>query len=121
MADTHLNINMTLLGSEIIIKISYVLNVSHSISKREEFSFKDIEVLVDSEEQNWSKRTHIGQYLGIACIITSTATLSEEDIRSRAFIQAEVGIHSMDPIPREDTQYHFADWCPLCHWKLSKR
>ena len=82
---------------------------------------KDGQQIVDSEEQNWFKRTHIGQYLGIACIITSTATLSEEDIRSRAFLQAEVGIHSMDPIRKEDTQYHFADWCPLCRWKLSKR
>ena len=51
------------------------------------------------------KRAHIRRYLGIARIITSTTKLSEEDIRSRAFLQAEGGIRSMNP-PREDTQDH---------------
>ena len=69
--------------------------------KPEEFNLDDIEVIVDKKEQNWFKRAHIGRYLGIACIITSTAKLSEEDIRSRAFLQAEGGIHSMDS-PRKD-------------------
>ena len=36
-------------------------------------------------------------------IVTSTAKLSEENIRSPAFLQAEGGIHGMD-LPREDTQ-----------------
>ena len=65
------------------------MNVSNASNESEEFSFKDIEVLVDSGDQNWFKRGHIGQYLGIACIITSTAKLLEEDIKFRAFPHAE--------------------------------
>ena len=42
------------------IKMSFVLNVSNDSSKPEEFSLKDIEVLVDNKEQNWFKRAHIG-------------------------------------------------------------
>ena len=37
-----------------------VLNVSNASSKSEEFSISDIEVLVDSEEQNWFKQAHMG-------------------------------------------------------------
>ena len=55
-------------------------------------------MLVDSEEQNWLKRGHVGKHLGIARIITLTPKLTEEDIRSRAFLQAEAGIRSMDPL-----------------------
>ena len=76
-----------------------------SSSKPEEFNFKDIEVLIDSEEHNWFKRAHVGKFLGLACIITSTVRLPEEDIKSWAFPQAEVGICSMDPC-REDVQDH---------------
>ena len=54
-------------------KMSSVLNVSNGRSRPEEFSLKDIEVLVDNKEQIWFKRAHIGRFLGIACIITSTA------------------------------------------------
>ena len=81
---------------ELKIKMSSLLNVSNASNKPEEFSLKDIEVFVDSEEQNWFKRAHVGQYLGIAHIITSTGKLSEKDKRSRAFLQAEGGIRSMD-------------------------
>ena len=83
------------------IKMSSLLNVSNG-SKSKEFNLKDIKVFVDNKEQNWFKKAHIAQYLGIARIITSTTKLAEEDIRSRAFLQAEGGIRSMDP-PREDT------------------
>ena len=62
-------------------------------------------MLVDSEEQNWFMREHIGRYLGIAPIIASTSKLSEEDIRSRAFLQVQGGIRSMHPA-REDAQDH---------------
>ena len=55
-------------------------------------------MLVDSEEQNWLKRGHVGKHLGIARIITLTPKLTEEDIRSQAFLQAEAGIRSMDPL-----------------------
>ena len=47
----------------------------------------------------------MGKFLGIVRIIKSTPKLSEEDIKSRAFLQAEVGIHRMD-LPREDAQVH---------------
>ena len=62
--------------------MSSLLHVSNDSSKPEEFSLKDIEGIVDSEEQNWFKRAHIGQYLGIGRIITSTSKLSEENKRS---------------------------------------
>ena len=92
-------------GVKIIIKMSSVLNVSNGSNKSEEFSLNNIEVLVDKKEQTQFKRAHIVQYLGIACVITSTAKLSEEDIGSRVFLQAEGGIYSMDP-SREDAQDH---------------
>ena len=82
-----------------------VLNVSNASCKSEEFSISDIEVLVDSEEQNWFKQAHMGWFLGIAPIITSTDKLSEEDIRSRAFLQAKGRIHGIEP-SREDAQDH---------------
>ena len=50
---------------ELQIKMSSFLNVSNANSKPEEFSLKDIEVFVDSEEQNWLKRAHVGKILGI--------------------------------------------------------
>ena len=63
---------------ELQIKMSSLLNVFNSSRKPEEFRLKDIEVLVDSEEQNWFKRAHVGTFLGIAHIITSTAKLAED-------------------------------------------
>ena len=86
-------------------KDSSLLKVSNRSSKSEEFNHNDIEVIVDNKEQNWFKRAHIRQYLGIACIKTSTARLSEEDIRSRAILHADCGIHSMDA-PRKDASDH---------------
>ena len=38
---------------ELKIKMFSVLNVSNGSSRPEELSIKDIEMLVDSEEQNW--------------------------------------------------------------------
>ena len=87
------------------IKMSSFLNVSDTSRKSDEFNLNDIEVIVDSERQNWFKREHMGQNLGIVCIITSTTKLLEEDIKSRVFLKAERGIRSMDP-PREDAQDH---------------
>ena len=75
-------------------------------SKSEAFNLKDIEVLVDSKEQHWFKRAHIGQYLAIARIITSTTKLAEKDMKSRAFLQVEGrgrGVRTTGS-PREDTQ-----------------
>ena len=41
---------------------SSLLNVSNTSSKSEDFSLKDIEVFVDSEEQHWFKRAHVGSF-----------------------------------------------------------
>ena len=48
-----------------------MLNVSNDSSKSEEFSPKDIEVFVDSEEQNWFKRAHVGKFLALEDIRAS--------------------------------------------------
>ena len=51
---------------ELQIKMSSsLLNVSNGSGKSEEFSLNDIEVFVDSEEQNWFKRAHLEKVLGI--------------------------------------------------------
>ena len=44
--------------------MSSLLNASNNSSGPEEFSLKDIEVLVDSKDQNWFKRTHVDKFLG---------------------------------------------------------
>ena len=51
--------------------MSSLLNVSNFSSKSEDFNLKDIEVLVDREEQNWFKRAHVGKCLGLKHIDTS--------------------------------------------------
>ena len=60
-----------------------MLNVSNASSKSEEFSLKDIEVLVDGEEQNWFKRTHAGKFLGLPQIEKLLVCLDECKIRAR--------------------------------------
>ena len=84
---------------------SSLLNDSNASNNPEEINLDNVEVLVDSGDQNWFKRAHIAWYLGIACIIISTSKLSEEYIRSRVFFQTEGGIRSIDP-PSEDAQDH---------------
>ena len=66
-----------------------------SSSKSEEFNLKDIEVLVDSEEQSWFKRDHAGTFLEISHIDTSTAKLGQDDNQKRASLQAGPTPHSM--------------------------
>ena len=56
---------------------SFLLNVSDTNSKSEEFSLKDIEVFVDSVEQNWFKRAHVGKMLGIEDVRTSLNDLEK--------------------------------------------
>ena len=85
--------------------MSSLLNVSNTSNESEEFSLKDIEVIVDSKEQNWFKRTHPGKFLGIVNIRRSTARLANEDQKTWAFLQAEGGVHVMNT-PREDVQNH---------------
>ena len=57
--------------------MSSVLNVSNDSSKPEEFSLKDIGVFVDSKEQNWFKRAHVGKFLGLEDIQISLNSLEE--------------------------------------------
>ena len=74
---------ISLTQKELKIKMSSVLNVSNAISKSEELSIKDIEVFVDSEEQNWFKRAHVGKLLGIEDIRTSLNGLEKCEILTR--------------------------------------
>ena len=69
---------------ELQIKMSSLLNVSNDASGRpEEFSLKDIEVFVDSEEQKWFKRAHVGKLLGIENIQTSLNDLENCQMLTR--------------------------------------
>ena len=81
--------------------MSSVLNVSNGRSKPEEFSIKDIEMLVDSEKQNWFKRTHVGKSLGLIDIHRSTGRLVDKYPKTQAFLKAEGGCHNATP-SRED-------------------
>ena len=78
---------------ELTIKMSFVFNVSNGSRKPAEFSIKNIEVLVDSEEQNWFKRTHVRKSLGLVHIHSSMARLTDKDQKTRAFLKAEGGCH----------------------------
>ena len=73
--------------------MSSLLNVSNGSSKSEEFNFKDIEVLVDSEEQNWFKRAQVGNFLGLKHIDTSVGGLDKCEMPTRNDIKAT--LHGM--------------------------
>ena len=73
---------------ELKIKMSFLLNVSNGSSKCEEFSRNDIEMLVDSEEQNWFKRTHVGKFLEIEDIRTSLNGVEKCKMLARKDIKA---------------------------------
>ena len=81
------------------------MNVSNGNSKSEEFNLNNIEVLVDSEEQNLFKRAHVGKILGLVHIHRSTARLADEDQKIQAVLQVEGGCHNATS-PREDAQDH---------------
>ena len=66
---------------------SFLLNVPNASNESEEFSLKDIEVIVDSKEQNWFKRAHMGKFLVMANIRRSTAKIADEDQKTRAFFR----------------------------------
>ena len=64
--------------------MSSLLNVSHVASRKPEvFSLKDIEVFVDSEEENWFKLAHVRKLLGIKDIRASLNGLEEFEILTR--------------------------------------
>ena len=51
---------------------SSLLNVSNDVSSRPEgLSLKNVEVFIDSEEQNWLKRAHVGRFSELEDIQTS--------------------------------------------------
>ena len=84
-------------------KMSSFWNVFNDSTKPKEFSIKDIEMLVDNKEQNWFKRAHVGNCLGLVHIHRSTARLADKDHKYRASLKAEGGCHD-SAIPREDAQ-----------------
>ena len=65
LTDARSRINNDLAQIRNLIKMSPLLNVPNASSKSEEFSLKDIEVLVHGEEQNWFKPAHVGKVLGL--------------------------------------------------------
>ena len=71
--------------------MSSLLNASNANSKPKEFNLKDIEVLVDSEEQNWFMRAHVGKFLGIENIRTSLNGLENSEMLARKDIKAGMG------------------------------
>ena len=80
------------------------MNDSSSL-KSKEFNLKAIEVDVDSEEQHWFKRAHVGEYLGLVYIHRSTAKLGGEYQKTRAFLQAEGECRSLTAL-KEDAEGH---------------
>ena len=68
--------------------MSSSLKVSNVSNKPEEFILKDIEVLVDSEEQNWFKRAHLGKFLGLKHIDTLVEGLDKCEMPARNDIKA---------------------------------
>ena len=63
--------------------MSSLLNVSNGSGKPKEFSLNDIEVVVDSEEQNWYKRVHMWKFLGLSQIKILLVGLDKCEIRVR--------------------------------------
>ena len=63
--------------------MSSLLNVSNDSNESEEFSLNDIEVIIDSEEQKWFKRAHVGKFLGLENIRTSLNDLDDCEILTR--------------------------------------
>ena len=70
--------------------MSSLLSVSNTSNEYEEFSLKDIEVLVDSDGENWFKRAHIIRYLGLAKILKSVEGLDTQEMPQRDDIKAMV-------------------------------
>ena len=65
---------------EVKIKMSSLLNAT---SQPEEFSPKDIKVLLINEEQNWLKRAQLWKFLGIEDIRASLNGLEKFEILTR--------------------------------------
>ena len=61
----------------------FSLLIVFNSSKFEEFNFKDIEMLVDSEDQHWFKRTHVEKFWGREDIRTSLIGLEKCEMLTR--------------------------------------
>ena len=83
----HKNI---LTPKRIKIKVSSLLNVSNASNKPEEFSLNDIEVIVDSEGENWFKRVHVGKFLGLAKVLMSVEGFDTQEMSQRDDIKTMV-------------------------------
>ena len=70
--------------------MSSLLSVSNTSNEYEEFSLKDIEVLVDSDGENWFKGAHIRRYLGLAKILMSVEGLDTQEMPQRDDVKAMV-------------------------------
>ena len=77
------------------------MNASNASSKPQEFSLKDIEVLVDSGAENWFKRARIGRYLGLAKILISVEGLDTQEMPQRDDIKAMVSNPYPWPGPKD--------------------
>ena len=84
-----------------------LLNVPNASNKSEGFCLKDIEVLADSEEQDWFKRAHIGRYLGLAKILKSVEGFDTKEMPQRDDIKAMVS--NPYPWPRPKDQQNKTD------------
>ena len=60
-----------------------MLNVPNVSNKSKKSSLKDIEVLVDSEEQNWFKWTYVGKFLSLKHIDTLMEGLKKCEMSAR--------------------------------------
>ena len=85
--------------------MSSLLSVSNASNESEEFSLKDIEVIVESKKQNWLKRVPVRNFLETVNIRRSAAKLANKDQKTRDFLQAERGVHIINA-PKEDPQDH---------------
>ena len=81
--------------------MSSLLNVSNSSRKNEEFNLNDIEVLVDSDGENWFKRAHVGKFLGLAKIMMSVEGLDTKEMPQRDDIKAMVSNSYPWPGPKD--------------------
>ena len=81
--------------------MSSLLNVSNDSSKPEEFNLNDIEVLVDSEGENWLKRAHVGKFLGLAKILMSVKGLDAQEMPQRDDIKVIVSNPYPLPGPKD--------------------
>ena len=81
--------------------MSSLLNASNDSSKCEEFSLRDIEVFVDSEEQNWFRRAHVRKLLGIEDIRTSLNGLEKCEMLTRQELVPGWGTTRCWPGPKD--------------------